>query len=36
MEDTLWSEIEELYGDQLVADLLESAAAVPVGEPSTI
>ena len=29
-------EITELYGDQLVADLLESASDVPVEEVSTI
>jgi hypothetical protein len=29
-EEQILGEIEELYGDQLVADLLESASDVPV------
>jgi len=29
-EEQIVGEIEELYGDELVADLLESASAVPV------
>jgi hypothetical protein len=35
-EEQIVGEITELYGDQLVADLLESASAVPVEEVSTI
>ena len=35
-EEQIVGEITELYGDQLVADLLESASDVPVEEVSTI
>ena len=34
-EEQIVGEITELYGDQLVADLLESASAVTVAELST-
>jgi hypothetical protein len=35
-EEQILGEIEELYGEEFATDLLESASAVPVGEPSTI
>jgi hypothetical protein len=34
-EEQIVSEIEELYGEEVAADLLESASDVPVGELST-
>jgi hypothetical protein len=35
-EEQIVNEIKDIYGEELVADLLESASDVPVGEPSTI
>jgi len=35
-EEQIVNEITEIYGDELVADLLESASDVPVAEVSTI